>query len=439
MQPVELPHQFSNLYFARLNALRPRVEAAAKARWGATALENVVKVLDAVPDAPTVAIGTLYREMKGKPDIMEDSTRDVLEKRPAESERMFTKYCGEDDVLLLEDDSGRLALKLPEALADTIFVTGMVACVRGKLSEKGELVVDDVCLPGLGPQRPLGPPAASGERFVALVSGLHIGHRTQDMLPVQLLAEHLTGQLGCDEDHRLQSNIVRLIIAGNASTNPALALADASGGEWQPSDALKRMAPTDQKALAQSVRTLDQFLTAVSSAIPVDLMPGSDDPCNFLLPQQPFHTSLLPHSSQLATLNLCTNPYCCDVDGVRIVGSAGQPLDDMQRYVPSDDRLATLVRSLEFQHLAPTAPDTLGCYPFERRDPFVINECPHLYFAGNQPRFESKAVIGPEGQRVRVVLVPDFAKEHTCVLVSLDTLECTPISFAGLAGDSMVM
>ena len=181
------------------------------------------------------------------------------------------------------------------------------------------------------------------------------------MLPVQLLAEHLTGQLGCDEDHRLQSNIVRLIIAGNASTNPALALADASGGEWQPSDALKRMAPTDQKALAQSVRTLDQFLTAVSSAIPVDLMPGSDDPCNFLLPQQPFHTSLLPHSSQLATLNLCTNPYCCDVDGVRIVGSAGQPLDDMQRYVPSDDRLATLVRSLEFQHLAPTAPDTLGC------------------------------------------------------------------------------
>jgi hypothetical protein len=30
---------------------------------------------------------------------------------------------------------------------------------------------------------------------------------------------------------------------------------------------------------------------------------------------------LLPHSSQLATLNLCTNPYCCDVDGVRIVGN----------------------------------------------------------------------------------------------------------------------
>ena len=61
-------------------------------------------------------------------------------------------------------------------------------------------------------------------------------------------------------------------------------------------------------------------------------MPGSDDPCNYLLPQQPFHSCMLPHSSQLATLNLSTNPYCCDVDGVRFLGSSGQPLDDMQRF-----------------------------------------------------------------------------------------------------------
>jgi len=428
---AQLHSQFSNLYFTRLNELTPRVEAAAKARWGPAAFEHQVKTLDAELDRPALIVGTLYKEMKGKPNIMDEVGRDVLEALSGAEERAVTKYCGPDDTLVLEDDSGRIALRLPPQLADDVLVTGVVVCVRGKLTEAGDLAVEDLCLPGIPPQRALRTVPGGGDRYVALVSGLHIGHATQDMLPLQMLAEHLTGQLGCDEDHRLQANIVRLIIAGNAASNPATAGSDSAGGNRQPADALKKMAPEEQRTLAESVRTLDQFLTAVSSAMPVDLMPGSDDPCNYLLPQQPFHSCMLPHSSQLATLNLSTNPYCCDVDGVRFLGSSGQPLDDMQRYLPSEDRMRTLSQSLEFQHLAPTTPDTLGCYPFEEHDPFIVTECPHVYFAGNQPRFETAEVEGPAGQKIRSILVPDFASEHTCVLVNLDTLECRPVSFAG--------
>ena len=83
-------------------------------------------------------------------------------------------------------------------------------------------------------------------------------------------------------------------------------------------------------------------------------MPGGDDPCNFLLPQTAFHPCLLPQASQLATLNLTTNPYCCDVDGVRLLGTSGQPCNDMQRYLPADARLDTMAASLESRHLAPT-------------------------------------------------------------------------------------
>ena len=99
----------------------------------------------------------------------------------------------------------------------------------------------------------------------------------------------------------------------------------------------------------------------------------------------------------------------------------------------------TLEQSLRFQHLAPTAPDTLGCSPFNDADPFIINECPHVYFAGNQPRFETKEAEGPGGERVRVIMVPDFAVEHSCVLVSLDTLECRAVSFSGLGSDAVAM
>ena len=42
--------------------------------------------------------------------------------------------------------------------------------------------------------------------------------------------------------------------------------------------------------------------------------------------------------------------------------------------------------------MAPTAPDTLGCCPFTDTDPFILDECPHIYFAANQPAFASELV-----------------------------------------------
>ena len=36
----------------------------------------------------------------------------------------------------------------------------------------------------------------------------------------------------------------------------------------------------------------------------------------------------------------------------------------------------------------------LGCYPFQDRDPFVLEETPHIFFAGNQPEYASRLVQG---------------------------------------------
>jgi DNA polymerase delta subunit 2 len=429
-------YQYANLYFNRITELRPKVEAAACARWGQEVLSRRVKTLDCEPGEPVLVVGTLYKDMKNKPNIMDEVGRDVLEQLKPIDMTGIPKYCGEEDVLMIEDELGRLAVKMPASLQAEKLVTGVVVGLAGVLSEDGELQVEGFVMPGLPPQPPIARPrvdAPAEERYIAIVSGLRVGCDAQDMLALQLLAEHLTGHLGCDEDHKLQANVVRLIVAGNAMSSPAITGDSSSAGGPKP-NILEKLTPLEQKDLSGHVRTLDQFLTAVSASIPVDLMPGRDDPCNYLLPQQPFHPCLLPHSSQLSTLNLCTNPYCCDVDGVRVLGTSGQPLDDMLRYNPGDDRLQMLQRTLEFQHFAPTSPDTLGCYPFadKDQDPFVIRQCPHVYFAGNQPRFESALVEGPAGQRTRTIMVPDFLHEHTCVLVNLETLECKPMSFSGL-------
>lgn len=73
--------------------------------------------------------------------------------------------------------------------------------------------------------------------------------------------------------------------------------------------------------------------------------------------------------------------------------------------------------------------DTLGCYPFENEDPFIIHSCPNVFFAGNQPEFDTKLIEGDDGQIVRLVLVPSFYTTQTIVLVNLDTLDCQPIQF----------
>ena len=98
------------------------------------------------------------------------------------------------------------------------------------------------------------------------------------------------------------------------------------------------------------------------------------------------------------------------------------------------DRLTLLKQTLQWGHLAPTAPDTLAMYPYQKTDPFCLEQCPHVYFAGNQPEFGTDVVEGPAGQKVRVILVPRFATTLSAVLVNLSTLDCHVINFGASTG-----
>ncbi|NXL89195.1 DPOD2 polymerase, partial [Alectura lathami] len=140
---------------------------------------------------------------------------------------------------------------------------------------------------------------------------------------------------------------------------------------------------------------------------------------------------MLPLASAFATLRLATNPYQADVDGVRFLGTSGQNISDIAKYSSMDDYLEILEWTLRAGHISPTAPDTLGCYPFYDTDPFILTECPHVYFCGNAPRFQSKLLTGDEGQRVLLVAVPAFSATQTACLVNLRDLSCQPLSFCG--------
>lgn len=69
-------------------------------------------------------------------------------------------------------------------------------------------------------------------------------------------------------------------------------------------------------------------------------------------------------------------------------------MDDIYKYSTREDRLGILQAILEWGHLVPTAPDTLSSFPYAKDDPFLLPQTPHVFFAGNQPSFETRLYTG---------------------------------------------
>jgi DNA polymerase delta subunit 2 len=137
---------------------------------------------------------------------------------------------------------------------------------------------------------------------------------------------------------------------------------------------------------------------------------------------------MLPLSSKLSTTRLVTNPYALSVNDVSILGSSGQNVDDVRKYSDLDSPLDIMDNMLQWAHLAPTAPDTLNCYPFKERDAFTIDNQPHVFFTGNQDKFACR-VVQDKGVKTLLVSVPSFTTDPALVLVNLRTLACHPIYF----------
>lgn len=72
----------------------------------------------------------------------------------------------------------------------------------------------------------------------------------------------------------------------------------------------------------------------------------------------------------------------------------------------------------------------IGSYPFHEKDQFVIEECPHVFFVGNQPEYKTSLLEGEDGQQVRVVLIPKFSETGQIIVVDLDTLDVEVVKFS---------
>lgn len=463
--------QYGDMYFLRLAKLKPVVEKIAEADWedfeiAGEHAQRVERVLDVRQGQLCWVVGTVYLDMALKPNILEDISREHWIAGPPPRKSYFSQD-GETQIML-EDESGRLRLA-GAMLKNTLLVTGVIIAVLGTENSNGDFDVLDIHIPELPRQPKRGERDEEEEeskmelddqprKKIALVSGLNISGTSADTLQLSLLSEFLLGESLDTVDQASSAQITRLVIAGNSIASDAIINNPNNNQQTDKSTsahhANKKYGYDASSYNPIPTQLLDAFLSELLPTIPITIMSGEHDPANSSLPQQPIHPAIFPHSrayssnttsldkiptpdTQPGWFDSVTNPWDGDISGWRFMGNAGQPVDDILKYVDlggadgtgADGRLEVMESMLRWRCGAPTAPDTLHCYPFQERDQFVIDACPHVFFVGNQPRFDTGVIDGLGGERVRLVAVPSFSASGELVLLDAETLEVEVVRF----------
>lgn len=451
--------QYSHIYSSRLMMLKGDLLRVARDRWPeATVLERIVGE-DATPGTTEGLVafaGTVFKE-QARPDVLAEYRSEILHSDEVEeadvdqlsmiaSSSSPSYEARHDDAVCVEDESGRVRISggpLPVATA----VTGICLAVCGSFDQTtGKFIASDYCGPGFAPSpsRPL--PMKSTK--ILLLSGL----RAQKL--TGLLVDWLAGLALDDDDGDSSSfccaNISRCFVCGD--------LVDASGVE------------SDGRG---GLRDADVALARLAACVGTDALPSETDPTTSLFPQQPVHPLLLPTASRYDSFLAAPNPHQASVDGSLVLGHSGAPVHDILRHAdysaaaPSsigesakernsdesdgresrsmpdgsrfteragetggDEFLSALEDTLWWRNVAPTAPDSLPCYPFKSTDPFVIDECPNVYFAGSAPAFATSLAVRPDSTTVtRIVALPSFPYTGIAAVVDLATLRIERLHF----------
>lgn len=396
--------QYADTYFLRLTKIKPAVEEVAEAAWEGTVIggetaKKVNRVLDVRQGELCWVAGTVYRDMPLKPNILDDVSKDHWISAPTS----VTKYFSDDerDAVMLEDDSGRIRLT-GNVLSSFMLVTGCIIAVVGTENASGDFEVIDMKFADLPPQPERwalsepptvangaakgkkaaaaaedvemsdvsSPPGAGGK--IAIVSGLNFsGTDASYALELNLLLDYLLGEALGPAAQAEISHISRLVIAGNstaAAANPLMGETAAVTAAAAAASAHKKYGYDASAYNALPSQQLDDFLWELLPSIPVTLIPGAHDPANASFPQQPIHNAMFPRSRQFAAvpgskeagwLDPVTNPWEGEVDGWRLLGTGGQNVDDIFKYIDSDDRVGMMEAMCRWRCSAPTAPDTL--------------------------------------------------------------------------------
>ncbi|CAF1120832.1 unnamed protein product [Brachionus calyciflorus] len=433
----QFEYQYAPLYAERLVSMKKELSKACAHKWPQYEVKSLV---DLIKHDKCVIMGTIYKEMKNKPNILkelaEDDESSALPIQPINRDAKYIDL--ENDQLILEDDLQRILLidaTNSNLIKSNTLCTGLVIALLGTENENSEFEIEDYVFKETPIYDSLITPKetpSKSDKHIVFLSGLELGDgsKTNEYLfKLQLLIDYLRGDFiseASDDLSMMLSNTIRLIIAGNSLSSST-----------QSKDMINKAKYLTKNYVAGSVgaiRQLDDFLLQLINKLEVDIMPGEYDPSNLMLPQQPLHHAMLTKSISSDfkyNLHTTTNPYKFNLNGLSFMGTSGQFIDDIRKSTNVDDPIEIMKLTLQAGHIGPTCPDTLACYPFYGKDPFILDELPNIYFCGNQNEFKHE-VYTPEyaqHKQIHLISLPKFSTSYSCIFLNLSTLKSEQINF----------
>lgn len=405
-------NQFYKIYTNRLQYFRPKIKEDAIEKFPSkstfynkildiqpTNLSQSIKKNQEVnsidPETFCWAIGTIYTEMKYKPDILNQVSEDLygLPERP----NNYVYKEGNDESedankeIMFEDESGRIILQFDHTnIEKEILVTGVVVGILGYVDINNDLQVIDYCFPPKL-QPPLVGNLKQENSKILLISGLDLSQDT-NIEKLTTLQSYLSGAI----NHNCNYESNNLIILG------------------------------DSLLSYNNLAMFNEFLSTVIRAKTITLIPSLNDPSDRLFPQRPINLKLFDRLLQLNSndvLSLQTNPTYWN--SFKVFLEAGDTINDIVKYSDynnDSDRLEIMKNFIKWQNLAPTAPDTLSIQPFdinEIDDPFVLKqEYPRAIIFGNQPSF-----LKTSYENVELIGVPKFATTNQLLELDLNSFK----------------
>ena len=85
-------------------------------------------------------------------------------------------------------------------------------------------------------------------------------------------------------------------------------------------------------------------------------------------------------------------------------------------------------KTIEWEHLAPQAPDTLRIYPYSECDPLLLDKIPDIYFISGKNDLNKK-IINYNKKQILLIELPDFSSNFRGVIYNVDDDTLNEINF----------
>lgn len=244
-----------------------------------------------------------------------------------------------------------------------------VVCISGYLDNDGRMIADDVLFPDIPTARQVG--RAKKEVYAAFVSDLHCG--SQEFLEDEFdrFIDWMNGRDVDSSDKSMLEKIRYLFIAGD--------LVD--GISVYPN----QREHLEISSLYEQYAAVANKLQKLPKRIKIFCIPGNHDACRQALPRPPIPKMFAEPLYKLENMILLGDPSQVVIEGVNIMMTHGDSLDDLVTALPGAsyaEPATSMVELLKKRHLAPIYGGKTELAPLHR-DWMVVDTPPDVVHFGH--------------------------------------------------------